>query len=174
MKQLRTIIIILALAMPFYSFKTLPDNGSVKWLTIEEAIALNKTKPKKILIDVYTDWCGWCKKMDKLTYTDAGIVKQLNEQFYLVKFNAEQKEDVMFREQLFKFRPDYKAHEFAVGLLNGQMSYPSTVFMDENMNLLTIVPGYLTPQDLDPILDYFGENYFKTMKWEEFQQQKSK
>ncbi len=48
------------------------------------------------------------------------------------------------------------------------MSYPSTVFLDEDMNLLTVVPGYLTPKDINPILKYFGENIYKEKNWKEY------
>jgi thioredoxin-related protein len=85
-----------------------------------------------------------------------------------VKFNAEQKEDIQFKDKVFKFKTEYKAHELAVSLLNGQMSYPSTVFLDEDMNMLTNVPGYLTPKEINPILVYFGDNIYKTKNWKEF------
>lgn len=148
------------------SFKA--DENQLKWLTFEQAVELQAKAPKKIIIDVYTDWCGWCKKMDKYTYTNDEVIKNLQENYYLVKFNAEQKEEVKFKDKVFKFNPEYKSHELAVSLLNGQMSYPSTVFLDEDLNMLTNVPGYLTPKEMNPILKYFGENIYKKMNWKEY------
>ncbi len=158
----------LILILLLNSFQVAEDKEAIKWLSFEEAVALQAKEPKKILVDVYTDWCGWCKKMDKNTYTDAEVIKNLNKNYYLVKFNAEQKEEVKFKDKVFKFKAEYKAHELAVSLLNGQMSYPSTVFLDEDLNLLTNVPGYLTPKDINPILVYFGENIYKTKNWKEY------
>jgi len=80
-----------------------PAEGSVKWITFEEAIKKSKTEKRPIFIDVYTDWCGWCKVMDKNTFNDPQVAKLLNEKFYAVKFDAEQKEDVVFNGNTFKF-----------------------------------------------------------------------
>lgn len=143
-------------------------DDKLTWLSFEQAVELQAKAPKKIIIDVYTDWCGWCKKMDKYTYTNDSVIKYINANYYLVKLNAEQKEDIKFRDKIFSFKPEYKSHELAVSLLNGQMSYPTTVFLDEDINILTVVPGYLTPKDLNPILKYFGENIYKTMNWKEY------
>lgn len=150
------------------SFKIDNNENQLHWLTFEQAVELQSKAPKKIIIDVYTDWCGWCKKMDKYTYSDKEVIKNIQDNFYLVKFNAEQKEDIKFKDKVFKFKTEYKSHELAVSLLNGQMSYPSTVFLDEDMNMLTNVPGYLTPKEMNPILKYFGENIYKKMNWKEY------
>ncbi len=152
------------------SFNAYKPNSEqeIKWISFEEAVELQKKNPKKIIVDVYTDWCGWCKKMDKNTYTDSEVIKQIEQHFYFVKLNAEQKEEIKYKDKVFSFKQEYKANELAVSLLNGQMSYPSTVFLDEDMNLLTVVPGYLTPKDMNPILKYFGENIYKEKNWKEY------
>ncbi len=143
------------------------DDG-LTWLSFEQAVALQSKEPKKIIIDVYTDWCSWCKKMDKYTYTDTSVINKIKANYYLVKLNAEQKEDIIYKDKTFSFKPEYKSHELAVSLLSGQMSYPTTVFLDEDFNILTTVPGYLTPKDLNPILKYFGEDLYKKMNWKEY------
>ncbi|NJK95139.1 MAG: DUF255 domain-containing protein [Bacteroidales bacterium] len=70
--------------------------AKVKWYTIEQVVELQKKEPKKILIDVYTDWCGWCKKMDAETFDHPIIAEYINKYYYPVKFNAESKEPVDF------------------------------------------------------------------------------
>ncbi len=171
MNKLHLKINLLSLIIIFFfsSFDIKSVSGTLNWISFEEAVALQAKAPKKILIDVYTDWCGWCKKMDKHTYTDESVIKNLSDNYYLVRLNAEQKEDIIYKDKTFKFKSEYKANELAVSLLNGQMSYPSTVFLDENMNLLTVVPGYLTPKDLNPILKYFGGNIYKEKNWKEYE-----
>lgn len=142
----------------------------VKWYTIEEAIEKNKKEPRKIVIDVYTDWCGWCKVMDKNTFSNAIIAEYLNKKFYPVKFNAEQTADVKIGDKVFKYVQSGMRgyHELAAALLQGQLSYPSVVFLDENLGLIYISRGYVQAQQFDMISKYIGENYYKSIKWEEF------
>jgi thioredoxin-related protein len=144
--------------------------GLVKWYSFEEAIKLNEKAPRKILIDVYTDWCSWCKVMDEKTFSNPIIAEYINKNFYPVKFNAESKEPITFKGTKFENKGDGRRnpHDLAVALLQGKMSYPSIAYLDENNQLLTAVPGYLTPIQIEPILVFFGENHFKTANWETF------
>ncbi len=145
----------------------------IKWYTFQEAFDLGKTKPKKIFIDVYTDWCGWCKKMDASTFKDPGVIKIMNKYFYAVKLNAEMKDTI--RMDTVKFvNPNPGAtrstHQLAAALLNNQMSYPTTVYLNEKFALLSQpVPGYQTPESISPILVYLGEDLYDKQTWEEFQ-----
>lgn len=141
----------------------------IKWLTIEQAAERMKKEPRKILIDVYTDWCGWCKKMDKETFTDPQVAALVNQHFYAVKFDAEGTEPVTFKSHTFVYKPEYKAHELAVALMNGQMSYPTTVYLDEKLDMLSPVPGYLDAKSMTQILTYFGKNHHQNMSWKEFE-----
>ena len=137
--------------------------GPVKWLTMEEAIAKSATAKKKIFIDVYTDWCGYCKVMDKNTFSDPTIAKILNEDFYPVKLNAEQREEILFKGHTFKFIPNGRNgyHELAAALLNNQLSYPTVVFLDEEFNGIMPVPGYRQPDEFHRYLTYISKNYYK-------------
>ena len=143
---------------------------NVKWYTFQEAVKLSKENPKKLFIDVYTDWCGWCKKMDKETFEHPEIAKILNGEYYPVKFDAESKEPVNFVGKTFinEGGRSRNPHQLAVALLQGQMSYPSVAYMTEDLQLITAVPGYLTPEQIEPILLYFASDHYKTKKWEEF------
>ena len=143
----------------------------VKWYTFQEAVKLSKENPKKLFIDVYTDWCGWCKKMDKETFEHLEIAKILNKEYYPVKFDAESADTIEFNGKTFinEGGRSRNPHQLAVALLQGQMSYPSVVYMTEDLQLLTAVPGYLTPEQIEPILLYFANDDYKTKKWEEFQ-----
>lgn len=145
-------------------------NELVKWYTIEEVQSLVKKEPRKIYIDMYTDWCGWCKVMDKKTFTDAGIAEQLNTDFYAVKFDAEGKDNVTFKDQTFKFvaQGSRGYHELAAALMQNKMSYPTSVFLDENLNLISPLPGYQTPDKLNPILEFIGKDHYKTTNYEQF------
>ncbi len=154
-------------------------HGSVKWMTFEEAIAARERdlkagrKPKKIFVDIYTDWCGWCKKMDKETFEHATIAPYLNKHFYPVKLNAEQREDIKFGGHIFKFVAQGARgyHELAASLLDGKMSYPTVIFLNEDVQMLQRIPGYLDVATFDTILHYLAEEHYKTVPWADFQQQ---
>ncbi|HCT30084.1 MAG TPA: thioredoxin [Bacteroidales bacterium] len=167
MKKIAICFILAAIAISGYSQT---ESKLVKWYTIEEALKLNEQNPKKIFIDVYTDWCGWCKTMDKNTFNQPQIAEYLNKYYYPVKLNAEQKEDITYKGKVFKNNNEgtRSAHDFAAALLSGKLSYPSVVYMDGENNLLTAVPGYTPPTDIEPILVFFGEDHYKTTKWEDF------
>lgn len=177
---LLTVLVLLS-ATTSFTFVAKPDGGkntkatkaeSIKWLTIEEAEAKMKKEPRKIFIDVYTDWCGWCKKMDKATFSDPEVAAYVNKHYYAVKLDAEGKEPITVKGHTYTYKPEYKSHELALALLNGQMSYPTTVYLDEKMNMLTPVPGYLDKAAFTKILRYFGENFHKTMTWQEYEKKK--
>jgi thioredoxin-related protein len=121
------------------------QDGTLQWLTIEEADAIRKEGTnKKFLVDVYTDWCGWCKVMDKKTFTDPNLIAYLNENFHVVKFNAEQKETVRFKDQDYIWEPLGRngINKLGLTLLQGRLSYPSLVYLDKDMDIIAISPGY--------------------------------
>lgn len=148
-------------------------DGPVKWLTFEEAQKRSKAEKRPVFIDVYTDWCGWCKVMDKNTFSDPAVAKLLNEKFYAVKFNGEQKEDVIFDGNTFKFVPSGRNgyHQLAAALLNNQLSYPTVVFLDENFKMIQPLPGYRKAPEFHMIAQFIGDGYYKTVKWDDFQGQ---
>ena len=171
----KTHLILLTILSIFTTFnlnaQTTTDN-KINWMSFEEAVKLNETNPKKIFIDVYTDWCGWCTKMDQTTFIDKDVVAYMNENFYAVKFNAEQAEPIEFNGYTFTNKTPNGArkgtHELAQALLQGKMSYPSYVFMNEENQLITIVPGYIEAYNFLYILKYIGSDAFKTQSWEEY------
>ena len=141
----------------------------IEWISIEEAAKRNQKNPKKIFIDVYTDWCGWCKKMDRDTFSNPGIAAYVNKNYYAVKLNAEGKAPITLNGTTYNFRPENRSHDLAIQLLQGKMSYPTTVYLDENFNMLSPLPGYLTVEQLNKVLRFYGDNHYKKQTYPEFE-----
>ena len=167
-----TIIALIIAAAPIKSFSQEQKAASnIKWYDFKKGVELNDKKPKKIFIDMYTDWCGWCKRMDQTTFTNPVIAKYMNDEFYPVKFNAERRDTLVFQGKTF-VNPDptkpRSPHQLAQSLLQGRMSYPSIVFLNEKNEVITVLPGYRKPSELEAVLHYIAEDAYKTMKWEDF------
>ncbi|MBO6830114.1 thioredoxin family protein [Flagellimonas sp. MMG031] len=144
----------------------------INWISWEEAVQLSQTdaQPKKIFVDVYTDWCGWCKKMDKDTFQNPQVSQYMQDNFYMVKMDAEGKDPIQYQGKTFKFVPSGRRgyHELAAALLQGKMSYPTVVFLDENFNMLSPVPGYQKVEPFMQIAKYFGDNIYKDKDWQSY------
>jgi thioredoxin-related protein len=153
----------------FISGTAVSQNSGIQWLTFEEAEQQMQVQPKKVFIDVFTTWCGWCKKLDATTFKDPQIIDFINKNYYAVKFNAETRDTITLNNTQYVFKPENRANDLAVALLNGRLTYPTTVYLDENFNMLSPVPGYLTADVMMKILKYFGENHHKTISWEDYQ-----
>ncbi len=142
------------------------EEGGINWMTIEEAMAAESKQPRKIMIDVYTKWCGPCKMMSQNTFTDADVVAYMNEHYYCVKFDAERADSCVFKGQTFK-NPDFDpaktgrngVHQFARYL--NVSAYPTLVFLDETGGLIGPVVGYKTPGDLELFVKFFVSDKYK-------------
>ncbi|MEI6764931.1 MAG: DUF255 domain-containing protein [Bacteroidota bacterium] len=145
----------------------------ITWYSLKEATELNAKKPKKIFIDVFTDWCGWCKKMDQSTFTDPVVIKFMNKYFYAVKLNAEQGDTIIYLGKTY-INPNPKSsrstHQLATTLLQGQLYYPSFVILDDKMAVITKTMGYKEPKEVEPLLRYYGENAYKKKTYEVYMQ----
>ncbi len=169
LKKLTILVFIISLSFHYSAFSQ-ETMSQVKWYSMQEALELNKTNPKKFFIDVYTDWCHYCKLMDQNTFSDTSVAKYLNQHYYPVKFNAEGKDTIRFADKIFVNQNNggRSPHDFAVALLQGKLSYPSVAFLNEQNQMLTVVPGYRTPDQVSPILVFLAEDHYKTISFDDF------
>lgn len=138
-------------------FATLHSYSQVNWLTWDQAMEASKTEEKLVFIDLYTDWCGWCKVMDKKTFHQKEISEMLNTHFYPVKFDAERTDTILFKGYTFVNSKEQKRspHQLAVSLLDKQMSYPSIVVLNEDFDRLHILKGFQDAKTMKEYLQFF-------------------
>jgi thioredoxin-related protein len=159
------------------STSTVAQN-QIQWYGFEEALQINNTRaqqglpPKKIFIDVYTDWCGWCKRMDAGTFSHPEIAKYMSMNYLNVKLNAERTDTVRINNQVFTNQAAAQGkrgtHDLAAVLLKGKMSYPSFTIIDEAGKQLDVIPGYKDAKAFELIVNFIGENAYKTTSFEEY------
>lgn len=148
--------------------KPIVARGNMNWMTLDEVATQMEKEKRPILIDLYTDWCGWCKVMDKKTYSNKNVIGYLQQKFYPSKINAETRQNINFNGRLFGFNTNYKTNDFALYLTQGQLSYPTTIIIPTDGSGPQAIPGFLSPAEFELILKYFGENNYGKVSFEEF------
>ncbi len=165
----KLILVLISCLIIFSSGKVKPTHEKMEWLNLKEASEKLKQQTKPILIDVYTDWCHWCKVMDQKTYSNQKVINYLSEKFYSVRINAETRDTLNWNNRKFAYNTGYKINEFALFATNGQASFPTTVILLNDGTPPIPVPGYMEPRELELIVRYFGDGEYKTKTFQEFQ-----
>lgn len=145
-------------------------SGQIDWLSWEQALDKQAEAPRKILVDVYTDWCGWCAEMDRRTFADSAVAALVNANFYPVKLDAEYEGDLTYRGDTFSLehaagRP---THALARELLGGRLAYPTVVFLSEDGVVLQAIPGFRDASSFQHLAEYFERDRYRDVSWGEY------
>lgn len=167
--------------------ETILQMDSISWMSIEEInkiveknIKKNKVKTDKlILVDFYTDWCGWCHKLDQTTYKDSAVIDLMNKYFYAVKFDAELRDTIQFANVIYGYKGSGTrvTNDFALTMASrpgGRIGYPTMTIITPLGEKITAEGGYKDPAKMVLMLKYYGEGYYKTMDFQTFLTQKPK
>ncbi|MCZ4407425.1 DUF255 domain-containing protein [Cryomorphaceae bacterium 1068] len=153
------------------------DKPQIDWITWQEAEKRMADEPRKVLVDVYTKWCGPCKMMNKTTFQDPIVVEYINKNYYAIKFDAEGPETVEFKGSVFKnegYDPNKtgrnSTHDLtrAIAPVNGRIAYPTIVYMNEDFQIVTPVQGFQKTPQIMPILSFIVEEAYKTQTFQEY------
>ncbi|GAA4282449.1 thioredoxin family protein [Gaetbulibacter aestuarii] len=154
----------------FFAFlSTTVSAQEINWVSLEQALELQKKEPKKIMMDAYTNWCGPCKMLDKNTFHNPDVVAYVNKNYYAVKFNAEGNEAITYNGKNYA-NPNYdpalanrrnSPHELSRYLRIS--AYPTIVFMDETGNVIAPIVGYQKPTQLELYLKLFKTDDYKSI-----------
>ncbi len=166
MKKLFSILIILL----SINYTLYPQKKSgIKWYDIKDLDSLVAKGDRPVMIDAYTDWCAWCRHMDKTTFAQENMINYINSRFYAVKFNTEVIDTITFKGKTYVNKKKGKSmtNELANELLDNRLAYPSLVFFDREGKKF-VSAGYKKPKDLEYLLVYFFENVGKSASLENF------
>lgn len=142
----------------------------IKWMSLEDAIEAHHQVPKKIFVEIYTDWCTWCRKMDQSTFQNSFIAEYINEHYYPVKFDGERQDKINFngKEYFYVKSASRGYHELAVELAQGRLSYPTVVFLDEHLQVIQALRGYQSALRFEQIMTFYAQDFYKTTPWSRF------
>lgn len=150
------------------------STDGIHWMSFNELNEIAQSKKwkkndKKVFVDLYTEWCGWCKKMDKTTFKDPRVVRYMNEHFHPIKFDAETKESINFGSETYEWKPGGRNGKNELATALGVSGYPSFAFLDENLAKIQVIPGYKDVETLMKMLVYMAEDHYKRTPYAEFE-----
>lgn len=142
--------------------------GSIAWLSVAQASDKLQQEKRPVLIDLYTTWCGWCREMDRKTYSNKKVAAYLEEKFYTVKVDAETHEIINWQGRSYAFEPQYRSNMFAIYLTHGRLEFPTTIIIPPG-DAPQAIPGYMEPKELELLVKYFGDGAYKTEGFDVYQ-----
>lgn len=159
------IVVLFLFSSPFAA-----KSQKINWMTWEEAEEASLKEKKKFLVDIYTDWCKVCKTMEKTTLSDPEVVEYINTHFYPIKFNAEKKKYITYlgKEYSYGDRGFRGYHQLAVILTQGNLRFPSIVFLDDDFSVIQPIPGFQDKKTFSLILAYFSKDHYQRTPWKTY------
>ncbi|MFC1561375.1 thioredoxin family protein [candidate division KSB1 bacterium] len=140
--------------------------SKINWVGFDDGLAKAGQEKKLILLDIYTDWCTWCKEMDNTVYTNNQVVDYINEHYVAVKLNAESDNRIHYMDNNLTQRELSYAMQV--------VSYPTTVFLKADGKPIIRLPGYVPPETFRDIIEFINMGDYNKMSFEEWQKSKIK
>lgn len=152
------ILILTGCAEPSMDVRPAPE---IQWIGIEEGLRTGQETDRKILVNIYTDWCNFCKKMTDTVYPDSTVRQTVFEHFVPVGLNAESDAIVLFKGE--------PISEKDLARQLGVRSYPTLLFMSSSGELILQSNGYMPAGDFNRMLTYIGTSAYETMEFIQFE-----
>lgn len=156
----------LGITLFFSSGSVMAQKIPVKWLTLQQLATVQVSQPRKVIVEIYSEECNWCKKFETEVLTNKVIASYINQHYYLVKVEVSDKSTIQFNDKELKSTNGF--HPLTSEYLTLPLSFPTQLFFDEHLHYLNFLKGYNTPQNFEIALAYYGDNYYKTANWADF------
>lgn len=163
-----SMILVTGLALGIQASRNGDDKekeGGIRWVNFEEGLELARKEKRMLLVDVYTDWCHWCKVMDEKTYGNRAVIDYANKNIVMAKLNAETKEKFSYKGV------KYSGSELA--MMFGVSGFPTTLFLEPSGEFITRIPGFIPPDQFKMILRFLAEKWYEKMEFQEFQKREA-
>ena len=157
-----TLLLFLALTIPAQgqAFSD-PELSAPAWQTFEEAEAAAAEGDQFFLVDVYADWCGWCRRLEREVYADDEVQAYLEQHFAYTRLDFDATDrDVAFKGDTFTMQQ--------MAYLLGAQGVPTVAFLAPDGNYITHVPGFVERDDFLDVLRFIATEAYKEQSWEEF------
>ena len=159
--------IVTGFCLTIFSIQALMGQTTqVQWMTWDQAMNQSKVEKKKVLVEIYTVWCSFCKKLDAVTLKEPDIAEYINENFYPVRLDAQCKTPIEILGKSYKYKDGY--NDLARELTFGRLAFPTLVFMDENFRVIQPIPGMRSADELEMIMHFYAKDYYKDTPWDNF------
>ncbi|MCH5717454.1 thioredoxin family protein [Niabella hibiscisoli] len=136
--------------------------AQLKAHSFEEIEGLQKTARRHLVVFVYTNWCRYCDAMKTTVFKNEAVARTLNEDYYFVQLNAEEKKDILLNNHRFKYKPNGRntgVHELATALatIDGKLTYPALVILNAKLEIVFQYSGWLNHKELGTVLRTVSE-----------------
>ena len=145
------------LHMAIYMLLAQISFAQVKHVKFEQLDSLQNVEKRHVIVFLHTSWCKYCATMENTTFKKSGIQELLNQNFYFVSLDIEEKNAIHFRGHIFKYKPTGATtgvHELAeqLGYINGELAYPTTCILNADFEIVFQKGGFIQSKELLEIL----------------------
>jgi len=147
MKTHTRLIILATLLVALASAATAADKG-IAWLTYEDGMAVAAESEKMVMIDFHADWCKYCKKMDKETFTDPGVIRLIEQYFVPISVDTQKQQKI--------------GQQYSV------QSLPTMWFLESDGSPITPLPGFVDAKRFRTVLGFISSRSFETMSFDDY------
>lgn len=140
--------------------KGAPERDYSFWVTLEDAQRQAADEGKYVLLDVYTEWCGFCRRMNRETYADKSVQDVIDRYFYAVRIDAESQQKVSFQNET------YSMEELAQAF--GVASFPTTIFISPTGEPVASQPGFIEAGRFHKMLSFVGSKSYQTQTFQQY------